>query len=91
MLTGVMTVAIGLSMTLVASSRPPSPVSSSTTSASCSANRQNAAAVSISKIVIGSPCVDLFAVLQHPAQLGIAYQPAAAALADAKHSLIRTR
>ena len=51
------TVASGISITLVESSRPPRPTSSSTTSAGCCANRQNAAAVSISKTVIGAPAL----------------------------------
>jgi hypothetical protein len=40
---------------LVASSRPPSPTSSSTASAGVSAKARNAAAVVISKKVIGAP------------------------------------
>jgi hypothetical protein len=46
---GVMMLSAGASMTLVASSRPPSPTSSSSTSAGCLANAMNAAAVVISK------------------------------------------
>src|SRR4030081_787017 len=57
MLTDAITVTSGVSITLVASSRPPRPTSSSTTSAGCCANSQNAAAVSISKMVIGAPAL----------------------------------
>ena len=45
----------GGAMTLVASSRPPSPVSSNTISAGMRAKARNAAAVVISKKVIGAP------------------------------------
>ena len=55
--TGVMTVASGASITLVASSRPPRPTSSSSTSAGCCANSRKPAAVVISNTVIGSPAL----------------------------------
>ena len=48
------------------------------------ANRQNAAAVSISKIVIGSPALTCSQCSSTRAQLGIVSQPAAALLADAE-------
>ena len=53
MLTGVMTVRRGASITLVASSRPPRPTSSSVKSAWTRENARKAAAVVTSKKVIG--------------------------------------
>ena len=50
-----MTVSTGRAMTLVASSRPPSPTSSSSTSEEWRWKAWNAAAVVISKKVIGAP------------------------------------
>ena len=50
-----MTVSRGRATTLVASSRPPSPTSTSAMSAGVSAMARNAAAVVISKKVIGAP------------------------------------
>ncbi len=52
---GVIAVTSGLSTTLVASRRPPRPVSSNSRSAGVSAKAMNAAAVVISNSVISSP------------------------------------
>jgi hypothetical protein len=54
---GVMTLTAGRSITLVASSRPPRPTSSKSASAGRAANNRNAAAVPISKAVMGSPAL----------------------------------
>jgi hypothetical protein len=53
--TGAITVAAGRSITLVASKRPPSPTSIKAASAGTRENARNAAAVVISKKVIGKP------------------------------------
>ena len=84
MLIGAITVASGASITLVASSRPPRPTSSSSTSAGCCANRQNAAAVSISKMVIGAPALARSQCSSAAAEFVVADEHAAAGAAEAK-------
>ena len=75
---GVMTLASGAGTTLVASSRPPSPTSSSSASAGWSANSRKAAAVSISNTVIGRIAVGALAGLQRRDEFGVRHQHAAA-------------
>ena len=76
---GVMTVASGCSITLVASSRPPRPTSSSSTSAGWRANSSRPAAVVISNTVIGAPA------------LARSHSSSAAANSSSRHRCLRRR
>ena len=76
------TLASGVSITLVASSRPPRPTSSSSTSAGWRENSRNAAAVSISNTVIGCAAVGALAFLQRGGQRLVGDQPPAARRAE---------
>ena len=82
--TRVITLAIGLSTTLVASSRPPRPTSSRRASAGCRAKRRNAAAVSISNTVIGSLAVVGLALRQRVGKLIVLDELAAAGTGNAE-------